>query len=147
MKKMILTALFALGISAASFANATEENVSTKVLTSFKTDFSEATQVGWVISSNYTKAVFMQNGVKMEAFYNNDSELIGYSEAIVTDMLPVKAQNSLANKYGDYVVKEQIRFTSDTESCYYISLENNQSKLILKVLSGGTIEVFKKTQK
>ena len=97
MKKLFITALFAVAISVSSFANVT--NVNLMVMNHFSADFRGAENVNWTVTSKFTKAVFELDDKKMEAFYSTNGEFMGVSTAIHFSKLPKKAIKNLAIQY------------------------------------------------
>jgi hypothetical protein len=52
------------------------ERVSQKVLTSFKTEFTNAQNVEWETGNNYFRASFTMNEQRIFAYYNVNGELL-----------------------------------------------------------------------
>jgi hypothetical protein len=146
MKKLLTIALFALSITTSAFANNTA-SVAKSVTNSFKANYKNATDVSWVATDNYSKASFMMDGKKMEAFYDIKGEVIGTSAAITQDELPASAKKALASKFAGYTMKEAISFQGIEENASYISLESEKESLILKADQSGTVSIFKRTKK
>ena len=92
MKKMILALAMIFTISSA-FAN--EETVKKEVLSAFKSNFTNATEISWTISDTYYKAAFTLNDQKVFAFYNLEGQFLGLTRYISSLQLPVKLHNSL----------------------------------------------------
>jgi len=145
MKKLIFAALIAVSVATSAFANVT---VSSKVTDSFKSDFTNATNVTWTVGSNFAKAVFVLEGERMEAFYNLDGTSIGVSKAIALDKLPKNSVRTITKKYPfpPYALKSCIEFVNaDGEKQYFVSLEEEgKTKLILEIFENGSVELFKK---
>ena len=146
MKKLFIAALMAVSIAGSAFA-ADANKVSYSVVNTFKASFKNASDVQWSITENFTKASFVLNNQHKAAFYTPDGEWIANTEEINIDKMPEVAQNVLENKYAGYTVKEVIRFEGVAEEAYYISLENEQRTLILKVNESGEISIFKCVKK
>lgn len=142
MKRLFLSAIMAATLISTSFANETAK-VNSRVSSSFKTQFAEATNVEWTAKQDFFKANFTEEGKSREAFYNNNGGLISTSTQIAIDDLSASTKRAFAKKYDGYVVKEAIKMESNDETAYYISVENDKQSLILKVLD-GTITTFKK---
>jgi hypothetical protein len=145
MKQLFMTALVAVSLISAAFATPVKD-VSINVTRSFQSAYPAVNTVQWVVTKDYTKATFTINDIKTEAFYNNNGEFIGSSQAASLEDLPTYAKRGLAKKYSNYIVKEAIKFEGNDETAYFISAENEKQTLILKVVSGN-IYVFKATNK
>jgi len=144
MKKLFITAFFAVAISVSSFANVSHVNI--VVMNHFSSDFRGAENVNWTVTSKFTKAVFELDDKKMEAFYSTNGEFMGVSTAIQFSKLPKKAIKKLAIQYPPaiYKLQECIEFTNtEEEKNYYVSFLTEKGKVILQINSYGDISFFK----
>ncbi len=146
MKKLLLTAFIAVALITSSAFAKPAKGVNSFVRNSFTSDFVNVTDVDWTITSSYAKATFVFNNVRTEAFYELNGELIGSSSAIAITDLPIAAKRNFAKKYGNYTVKEAIKFDGNQETAYYISAENEKQSVILKADNFG-ITVYKVSDK
>lgn len=143
MKKLFISVLLAAAAALSSFA--AEGNKADFVAqNNFKNQFKNASDVKQTSGENYAKATFVLNNIRTEALYNTDEEMIGTSQGINLEELPVNAKRVFAKKYAGYTVKEAIRFEGTQESAYYISAENEKGSVILKVADSGFITIVKK---
>ena len=145
MKKLLLAAFITISLVSSAFAEP-EFKVNDRVLADFKGKFKAAEQVRWDVTADYAKAVFVENNTNIEVFYNSVGNFIGTSQAISLDNVPTAAKRSLAKRYADYTAKEAIKFESEEETAYYISVENDKRSLVLKIVS-GSVSIFKNTVK
>ncbi len=146
MRKLFIAALLAVTVASSAFA-AGSSKVNSFALKNFNTQFTHASDVSWTTSENYIKAVFLNNNERMEAYYNSTGDLIGTSRSINTEVLPTSAKRTLAKKYDGYTVKEAIQFDGTEESAYFISLENDQESVILKVAENQQVSTIKQVKK
>jgi hypothetical protein len=144
MKKIIVT--LAIAISTLS-AFASEENVSAKVLDAFRTEFSTATEVEWTVGNGYYTAAFIYNNKHIYAYYTAEGELLGITHYISPLSLPINLQSSLKNRYNGYWVSDLFEVSKNNETIYYITLENADTKLVLKSTGGSDWSVYKKIKK
>jgi hypothetical protein len=129
MKKMILT----LAIVVSTFsAFAGGGLVNQKVLDAFKSEFNSAKEVEWAAGDNYYKATFTFNEKHVFAYYNMEGELLGVTRYISPADLPISLQQSLKKDYTGYWVSDLFEVARNDESGYYITLENADSKIVLK---------------
>lgn len=145
MRKLFITVLLAVAVAAGAFAAPKE--VSSAILAKFAVEFKKASDVTWIITLDYTKAEFMEDDKKMEAYFNADGDIIATSKSINPDDLPVNAKRSYAKKFAGYNVIEAIRLEGFDEAAYYISGENDKETVILKVNENGQVSVFKNAKK
>jgi hypothetical protein len=144
MKKIMLT--LAIAISSVSVW-AGEENVNRKVLDAFHQDFATATEVHWTSGSNYYRAGFVYNNKHVFVYYNTEGEMLGMTRYISSMDLPMSLQSSLRNDYNTYWISDLFEVAKHETTTYYITLENADSKTILKSVGGGTWETYKTSKK
>jgi len=140
---MILT--LAIFVSALS-AFAREENVNQKVLDAFKAEFTSAQDVKWAVGSNYFQATFIYNGKHVFAYYDENGELLGLSRYLSPVDLPFALQNNLKKNYKDYWVSDLFETAKNDDTDYYITLENADTKIVLKS-SGNSWHIYNKIKK
>lgn len=143
MKKIFFTALLFVSLLSNAFAS-DEGKVDIKVVNNFRSSFRHANNVSWTLKATFVQADFEINGKKLSAYYQFNGELIGTSEKISLDELPVNAKRKFAKKYSGFTVKEAIKFESADEVAYFISAENENRSEIVKVSDTGSVSVFKK---
>ncbi len=129
MKKMILTLAIAV-MTLSAFAG--EVGVNEKVLEAFRTEFATAKEVTWSAGDNYFRANFTYNEKYVFAYYNTNGELLGVTRYISPSDLPISLQQDLKKDYADYWVSDLFEVARNDESGYYITLENGDSKIVLK---------------
>ena len=143
MKQMIVTLVIALSSLSAV---AGEGNVNKKVLDAFKTEFATATEVTWTEGDNYFKATFNYNGKYVFAYYNADGELLGMTRYLSPVDLPLSLQNNLKKNYEGYWISDLFEAAKDDATNYYITLENADTKIVLKS-EDNSWSTFSKTKK
>jgi hypothetical protein len=145
MKKILLT--LAIAISSAELAFAGGEEVSAKVLGAFKKEFSAAREITWTIGDNYYQAFFMYNDRYISAFYDKDGELLGLTRHISPDDLPMALQSDLKKNFSTYWISDLFEVANDNGTAYYITLEDADTKMILKATNGKSWNNYKKVKK
>lgn len=146
MKKIIITLAVAIS-TLSSFAGEGKENVSKKVLDAFTTEFASAKEVTWTAGDNYYKASFVYNSQHVFAFYNTDGEMLGMTRYISSLDLPMNLQTGLKKSYSQYWISDLFEVSNSEGTGYYITLENADSKIVLKSTLGGNWKVYEKTTK
>ncbi|MGL1465806.1 hypothetical protein ACSTI9_00345, partial [Vibrio parahaemolyticus] len=79
----------------------------------------------------YVKASFVLDDEKVEAFYNNDGDLVATSKSIEFSKLPKKALRVIGEKYPfpPYELKETIEMTTaEHGTSYYVSFDTKKEK-------------------
>ena len=147
MKRLFFTLTLALSmISMSSFA-ADETIVSETVIRSFQSSFKTATEVSWSVSDNYYKATFTLNGQHVAAFYNCDGQMIGMTRNISSTQLPISLQASLKNNFDGYWISDLFEMANEEGTFYYLTIENADTRLVLKSTSDADWSTYKKQRK
>jgi len=146
MRKLFLSALFAIVVAVSALAAGTD-NVNSTAVRNFKASFKRVSDVSWMSTKDYIKATFVLNDIRTEALYTPQGEFIGTNTAIILEELPVRAKRTFAKKYDGYVVKEAIRFEGVDEGAYFISAENEKEAVILKISDASQVSVMKSEKK
>jgi hypothetical protein len=146
MKKIMMMLALVLTIST-SFAFTGEEAINKQALNAFKTEFAGATEAAWTVGSNYYKVAFTMNQQKLFAFYNSDGEFMAVTRYISSFQLPLNLQSSLKKSYGNYWISDLFEMASSDETGYYITLENADTKIVLRSLDGNDWSVYQKSKK
>lgn len=144
MKKIILILAVCLGTLSAF---ASDETVSQKVLSAFKSEFASAQQVNWSTGENFFKAEFTFNGQHVNAYYTTDGDLIGLTRNITVLDLPINLQANLKKSYSDYWISDLFEVNKSNSTSYYITLENADAQVVLKASASDDWSVYKKAKK
>ena len=144
MKKIII--MLAIAISSLT-AFAGEENVSSTVLNSFNKQFTGAKEVQWTTTNDYYKAAFVYNGQNVNVFYQLDGGLIAMTRNISSLELPISLQTNLKNNYSKYWISDLFEVSNNEGTSYYITIENAETKIILKSNDTGKWHNYKKMAK
>jgi hypothetical protein len=145
MKRLFIAALFAVSFMASAFAS--ETKVSSAIMSNFKYQFKNVSDVNWTMGEGFAKATFVYNQVRTEAFYSPSGEIIGTSKGVSLDQLPVKAKRNFSKKYDGYDVTEAIRFEGPDEAAYFISAQNEKESVIVKVNDNDGVSLVTRSKK
>jgi hypothetical protein len=131
-KKIVFAAalLLTVGISS-SFATPTDGG-NDAVTASFRKDFKRAEFIQREVGKNFIKFTFKMNDVVMFAFYNENGQLLAISRNIQSSQLPLQLLMQVKKDYGNYWICDLFEYSADGNSCYYITLENADSRVILR---------------
>ncbi len=144
MKKIIVTLAVALS-TMCSFAG--EVKVSSRVLDAFNSNFASAKEVSWTATNSYYKASFVFNDQYVFAFYGTDGELMGLTRYISSVDLPITLQAGLKKDYSNYWITDLFEVSNNEGTGYYITLENADSKVVLKSTGGENWKTYQKKTK
>ena len=149
--KRLQTLVVAAALLFATSAFATAggpEKVAPQVKAAFEKNFTGAVNVNWEKTEGYYFAFFQLNAKEVTVAYNENGELLGTSQVIATNQLPLTVSLSLEDKYKDYTLaKTATELTYQGQTSYYIIAENSKQILKLKCTTGGDISVENKTKK
>ena len=147
-KKAAVTMVLLLTLSASFAFSGTNgiNDVNNEIRTSFKKDFRNAQLLSTESHKAFTKLTFKMDGLIMSAFYSEGGELLAVTHNILSTQLPINLLMSLRNDYNSYWITELFEFTGDNDSCYYVSLENADSKVTLRS-NGDQWEVYSSVKK
>ena len=145
MKKIVfvLGLVIAMGVCSAY----PSERVSRRVLTSFKTEFTNAQDVKWETGNNYFRAAFTMNEQRIFAYYNVDGQLQSIARHISSIQLPVNIYADLKNDYSKYWISDLFEVSNSEGLHYYVTLETADSKLVMHSSNGGSWSTYSKSKK
>jgi hypothetical protein len=146
MKRFLFTLTIALSlISLSSFT--TRDGVAPAALKSFSKSFKSATEVNWSVSENYYKANFAMNGQYVSAYYNADGKMIALTRNITSTQLPLALQADLKKNSEGYWISDLFELANDEGTSYYVTLENGDTRLVLKSGSSSEWTTYNKQRK
>jgi hypothetical protein len=146
MKNLIvsLSLVFATGLTPVL---ATGTNHDPRAEKTFAKQFAGAENVAWIqVDADYLKASFTLNGIRAEAYFSNDGELLGTARNLFYNQLPLLVMQTIGNKFTGAVIIEVTEITSPDGTNYKIVLEQNDRKYHLRVNGLGDI-IEKKKEK
>ncbi len=124
-----------------------EEEVNPKVLNAFNAEFSNAREVVWTIGSDYYVATFTYNEKHVFAYYDISGEMMGLTRYVALSDLPLMLQGELKNKYAKFWISELYEVANSEGTSYYASIENADTRILLKATDGKTWSNYKKFKK
>ena len=147
MKKIFLSAIFAMLLAIGSLFAAEVTEVNSVVLNAFKKQFANASDVEWSTGSNYYKVRFLYNNNYVYAYYNPEGDFIATTRNVSSVNLPMLLQTDLKQKYNNYWITDLYELAKPENTSYYITLENADQKIILKSSGGSEWTQYKKSGK
>lgn len=145
-KATLILALLLTACTSYSFASKTDE-LSRQVKASFKKEFRNAEIVSTEVNGKFTKLTFRMNNIVLFAFYSDNGNLLAVVRNILSSQLPLTLMLDLKKDYAGYWITELFELNGDGQNCYYVSLENANSTLILRSVDNDNWEVYKQTSK
>lgn len=130
----------------ASNTNAADP-VSAQAVKSFQQTFTNAENATWTVSQNLYKVEFSLNGQLMTAFYNLQGEFAGVTRNITSLQLPVMLLAEVKKEYAHYWITDLFELSNQNGTEYYVTLENADTKLILKSSGHSSWATYQKCRK
>jgi hypothetical protein len=146
MKKIIMILALVLSVST-SFAFTGKDAINRQALYAFNTEFSGASDVAWTVANDFYRVAFTLNEQKLFAYYNKSGEFIAVSRYISSFELPRYLQRSLKKSYSNYWISDLFKIANHDAISYYVTVENADSKIVLKSDDGSNWSVFEKIEK
>ena len=147
MKRYLATLTLALGLFSLSSFASDDYIISDAAVKSFKSSFKSATEVSWTVNGDLFKANFLLNGQYVAAYYNADGKMTAMTRNITSNQLPMSLQASLKKSYDCYWITDLFELANEEGTTYYITLEDADTKIILKATPGSDWSGFKKVRK
>jgi hypothetical protein len=124
------------------------EKVSSRIQYAFKKQFAGAVALSWErLPENIYQVTFMHNNERLNAFYDDNAQLVAIGRFINEQSLPLSIQTNIARKYASYRLVNVIELTRSNETSYLLTFENEQFKLDVQAYNSGDMEVFKKEKR
>jgi hypothetical protein len=146
MKKIMMMLAMVLTIST-TYAFTGEEVINKKAVDAFKTEFAGAADASWSAANDYYKVNFTLNEQKLFAFYNTDGEFIAVTRYISSFQLPLNLQSNLKKLSGNCWITDLFELSNSSGTAYYLTLENANTKILLKSVNGSEWAVDQKSKK
>ena len=135
MKQLAIALTLAASVfTTSSFAN---DGIGTPVgvLKSFQTTFAAAKDADWTSSEEFYKVKFALDGQYITAFYRADGTMAALTRNISFFQLPVSLQANLKNEYKQYWIAGLFELSNDESVEHYVTLEDADTRLVLKSAS------------
>ena len=156
MKKLVVLSLFtafALGVYAKDVEVKMEDEKGISYVTKkqFESEFKDAKNVVWSVSSVTQKASFVLNDRKMSAFYDLSGKYLGTIQYVDYNDMPYKAVREVSEAYKGFSPVAVLQIadrpanaeTNDT-GAYIVSMTKDGKEVYLQVSSTGYVSLYKK---
>jgi hypothetical protein len=121
----ILLALFSM-----SFAKP-DDALNQRAVSSFKTEFNEASSVVWKQYEKFCVATFKMNDKIMYAYYDQQGELIALAHNMLPTGLPESLKKELRKKYSAYWITDCFQLHNDEGMHYFVRIKNAETTQVL----------------
>lgn len=148
MKKFFISVALLAGIFSYSAQAADGGKVSRQVQNAFEKEFAGANSISWeVLNNSIYQATFHYNHQVLNAFFDEDGNLVATGRDITEGALPLLVLRSVKEKYHDYAISQIAELATQGETSYLLTLENEKSTVIVRAYNTGEVNVFKKVKK
>ena len=144
MKKIITMLAPTLTLTSFAFAG---ETINKQALNAFQTEFAGATDIAWKVGSSYYEVAFTINHQRLFAFYNDRGEFMAVTRFISPTQLSNYLRKSLKRSYSNFWISDLFEIRHADDKSYYVTLENADTKIILKSINGSRWSLYNKIDK
>ncbi len=129
--------------------SAADDKVSPRLSQALVKEFSGAKAIHWQAfkGRDIYQASFILNHQRLFAYFNGEGELISVGRYVDLNTLPILVSKSIADRFGDFEVKEVVEYTRDGSTQYALVLENSKKTIMANAYSDGGIAIVKKQKK
>lgn len=129
--------------------SAADDKVSPRLSQALVKEFSGAKAIHWQAfkGRDIYQASFILNHQRLFAYFNGEGELISVGRYVDLNALPILVSKSIADRFGDFEVKEVVEYTRDGSTQYALVLENSKKTIMANAYSDGGIAIVKKQKK
>lgn len=147
MKKIFVSALFAIAFSGAAFATG-NETISKQIRQSFEKEFAGAQYVNWESfnEKDLYHATFVLNNVRLNAYFDKEGQLLATGRFVKQESLPMLVSKAITEKYKKQSVVEVIEFVTGNETSYIVKLQDDEKQLYVQAYYDGSTAVLKKSK-
>lgn len=140
MKKTVIAFSLIVTMAATSaYASITPDPSGEAAKANFKKEFPGAELISWVNTGEMHKAVFIYDGYRSEAYFNQDGELQGSARNIFYNQLPLAVTRSVDKRFIKPDVLEVCEVTMGSGTSYILRLEDGGRQYKLQVDAGGNL--------
>jgi hypothetical protein len=140
MKKNLLTAACIAGFLSLSVFSA-RADVSQKVLQSFHSVFSRASNIKWVEYPDHYYVSFEQNDMSIRANYDVSGNLLSSIRYYKEQHLPLNILCKIKKSYPSKTVDIVTEVSTEEGTAYFIQLKDDKGWTIIKSNEAGTFEI------
>ncbi|MBS1946849.1 MAG: hypothetical protein JST47_03705 [Bacteroidetes bacterium] len=146
MKKTFSTAVcFAALLSLSAFS--VKADVNKKVLKSFHSVFSRATNVQWEEYKDHYFVSFKQNDMLVKANYDMNGNMVNSIRYYKAQYLPLNILYAIKENYPSKTINIVTEVNDDNGTNYFIELKDNRNWTIIQSDADANFNVFDKFKK
>lgn len=140
-----LVCFLALMMQLPAFANCKPLEINEKLIKAFRDAFPLAQQVEWKENGDHYFVHFTQDAILSEIEYDHDGNFLSSVRYFKNaNLLPIHLSWELHKKYADKNIFGVTETTTDTDTLYYVKLEDKKDWITVKASADGTMQVVEK---
>jgi len=144
MKKFFITIALAVAVVSVGFA-ADGVKIDRKIQAAFQKEFAEAFNPTWEsVGSGLFHVSFTQNSEVMDAYYNEEGQLVTLSRYVSNDQLPLLVTKTIQSKLGSAQVGQIREVVTENETSYLVTAKKDKSTVIAKIYTTGGFQIVKR---
>ena len=144
MKKFFITVALAVAVVSVSFA-ADGVKVGKRIQSAFQKEFAEAFNPTWEsVGSGILHVTFTQNSEVMDAYYNEEGQLVSLSRYVSKSQLPLLVNKTIDEKFKTADIAQIRELVTDNETSYLVTARKDNATVIAKIFTTGGFQIVKK---
>ena len=145
MKKNLIFLLLTLVTFNLYAKSSNGEKVDPLIEAKFKKEFGSSVNVSWKIVEDVSIAMFTDQGVEKEIFYDLDGEILGLGKNIKRNLLPETVSRSIKTRFNAGVIQTVYEFKAKVSPTrYYVIVITPRYARIVSADEFGNITIVKK---
>lgn len=98
-------------------------------------------------SADLYYAHILYNNEHLNAYFDQDGELVATGRSISAGALPLVISQSISRKYGSATIEDVIEYISKEQTSYLVTLQSGDKELVVHAFTDGGSYIFKKAKK
>jgi hypothetical protein len=145
--KLIAAAALILTMSTTRSFAGPDHGISSQLRTALQKDFNKAELVDYASGKDYTRLTLKTNDMIVFAYYSENGDLLAVTRNIKSTQLPLSLLLDLKKNYTGYWITDLFEMSAGSQSSYYMTLENGDTKVNLKSFNNDGWETIRKDKK
>jgi hypothetical protein len=147
--KKIIVVLVMLTSVAANTAFGADDYVTPVARKTFNKEFPMASYVKWdkIDNSDVYQVRFVYNNQSLLSFIHEDGSVLATARNIDRNNLPFMVNETISKKYSEFTIVQIEELSTASEVSYFFTIENEKSRIYLRVFNNGSSSEVKKEKK
>jgi hypothetical protein len=116
-----------------------------RIQSAFQKEFATAFNPRWESVGNGIYHVsFSQDSEVMDAYYNEDAQLISLSRYVSREQLPLLVNKTIGEKFGSAEITQVRELVTESETSYLVTAKKDNGTIISRIYTTGGFQIVKK---